>query len=525
MAKASEQVVQRFSHAVASGDIQGVAQNDFVCLLKMMEAGSVQNGVFPPASDPVYAWCWDRIAQAHTEVIESRDRALDELWPGVGKLVNYSDFKRFLIAETQARERAPSFFVMSQIGKIAGSPGYFLETVGTGNLPHASFQVQENDHAVAVPTTFVRTRISYPNPMTSPVANGPKQMDWAVPYKKPIHPIKAVTVKWVVLLGLKQYGFPTDAAVLNIPLESSMGTLIPFVMNAGGFEQKTTEYWDPQEAHSLLNQGVDRAKGLATSRERISMLNRVLAVDSSHVPALQAITNELYEGLLIHAVRNHHVEVSSDLLYQGFNELYWTVQSQTDRFDISTHMEMGGKTEPTPADYLFRMIPAMEALADLQPDDFETRLKLVSAYRWAGDDVTAIMAPQQLLSDVPNGQTQLRARTLLTIAWSRIGKVAYWRHFDDPDLIQGYEEADEAFKLANDPLVKFSASYAKAYSLAFRPKQDTEAMLKLLTEARHWYQNIPGADNQSWAYMLQNDTLKGYIKTDPAFQSLLASSS
>ena len=75
VAKASEQVVQRFSNAVGSGDIQGVAQNDFVCLLKMMEAGSVQNGVFPPASDPVYSWCWDRIAQAHTEVIESRDRA------------------------------------------------------------------------------------------------------------------------------------------------------------------------------------------------------------------------------------------------------------------------------------------------------------------------------------------------------------------------------------------------------------------------------------------------------------------
>ena len=79
--------------------------------------------------------------------------------------------------------------------------------------------------------------------------------------------------------------------------------------------------------------------------------------------------------------------------------------------------------------------------------------------------------------------------------------------------------------MANDPLVKFSASYAKAYSLAFRPKQDTGAMLKLLTEARRGYQKIPGADDKSWAYMLQNDTLKGYVKTDPAFQSLLASSS
>ncbi len=73
--------------------------------------------------------------------------------------------------------------------------------------------------------------------------------------------------------------------------------------------------------------------------------------------------------------------------------------------------------------------------------------------------------------------------------------------------------------------MKFSASYAKAYSLVFRPKPDNEAMIKLLTEARRWYQKIPGASNRSWAYMLENDTLKGYLETDPAFQSLLASNS
>lgn len=525
IAQASVQAVQRYSQAVAASDQIAVAQNDFVCLLKMMESGSVVAGGFPESSDPVYAWCWDRLAQAHAEVIDQRDRALDELWPGVGKIVNYADFKRFLIAETHTRQRAPSFFVMPQIGDIAGSPGFSLEVVSTGPLPHASFQVQGQDHVVAVPTVFVRTRIAYPNPITSPVANGAGQMDWAVPYKKLIHPIKAVTVKWVVLSGLKQHGFPTDTAVLNIPLESSMGTFIPFVMEAGGFEQKTTEYWGAKEAQQMLDVGVERAKALESRRDRIAMLNRVLVVNPSHVPALQAITHELYEGLLAYAASNHGLDVSGDVLYQGFNELYWTVQSSTDRMDISLDMEMGGKTEPTPADYLYRMIPAMEALTDLQPGDFETRLKLSAAYRWTNDEVTAILAPQQLLSEVPNDRTELRARILMALAWSRISKVAWSRHLNDPDIVRGYEEADEAFNLASEPLVKFSASYAKAYSLVFRPKPDNEAMIKLLTEARRWYQKIPGASHRSWVYMLENDTLKGYLETDPAFQSLLASNS
>ena len=525
VAQAASQVVERYSQAVAASDPIVVAQNDFVCLLKMMEAGSLAEGRFPADSDPIYAWCWDRLVQAHAEVIDQRDRALDELWPGVGKLVNFSDFKRFLIAETHTDQRAPSFFVMPQIGAIAGPPGFSMEILGAGPLPHASFQVQGRDHVVAVPTVFVKTRIAYPNPMTSPVANEPGEMDWQVPYKKPMHPIKAVMVKWVVLSGLKQHGFPTDTAVLNMPLVSPMGTPIPFVMEAGGFEQNTAEYWNAQEAQAMLSEGVIRAKALPTSRERIAMLNRVLAVDPSHLAGLQAITHELYDGLLAYAARNHGVEVSDALLYQGFNELYWTVQSQTDRMDISLHMEMGGKAEPTPADFLYRMIPTMEKLVDLQPGDFETRLRLISAYRWTNDQVTSIMAPQQLLSEVPKDHKQLRAKTLLAIAWSRISKVAWSRHFDDPDIIRGYEEADEAFHTTSEPLVKFSASYAKAYSLAFRPQRDNAAMLKLLTEAKEWYQKIPGANNQSWAYMLQNDTLKGLVETDPAFQSLLTSNS
>ena len=519
------QAVQNYVHAVAGRNAARVAQNDFVCLLKMVEAGATGEGHFLPDSDPVYSWCWDRLVQAHAEVIESRDRAMDELWPGVGKLVNFRDFKRFEIAETQAYQRAPSFFVMPEIGDMSESPGFTMEVLGTAPLPHASFQLPGSDRVVAVPTTLVRVRIAYPDPMTSPAANGPGQQDWVVPYKKPIHPVKAVTVRWVALSGLFEHEFPVDTAVLNVPMKSSLGTPIPFVVDAGGFEQRSTEFWSPSEAQAALAAGLARAKTLPTRRERISMLNRVLAVNPSHVEGLQAITAELYAGLLDFGARTHGVPVESPPLYQEFNALYWTIQSQTDRMDISLHMEMGGKLEPTPADYLYRLIPAMETLVDLQPGDFETRLKLVMAYRWTNDQLTSIMAPQQLLSELPTDQSHMRARVLMALAWSRISKVAWNRHFDDPDIMQGYEEADEAFTLSSDPLIKFSAAYAKAYSLAFRPKRDNQAMFELLKEARRWYLQIPGATTRSWVFLLQNDTLKGLVETDPKFHSLMTANS
>ena len=523
--EAAVQAVLTYAQAVAGRDSTRVAQNDFVCLLKMVEAGALEKGQFLPESDPVYSWCWDRLAQAHAEVVQGRDLALDELWPGVGKLVNFRDFKRFEIAETQAHQRAPSFFVMPEIGDMSGAPGFTLEVIGTGPLPHASFQVPGSDHMVAVPTTLVRVRIAYPDPMTSPAANGPGQQDWVVPYKKPIHPVKAVTVKWVVLSGLHQHGFPVDTAVLNMPMTSSMGTPIPFLVDAGGFEQRSTEYWSANEAQAALTAGLERVKTLPTRRERISMLNRILVVNPSHLEGLQAITAELYAGLLDFGARTHGVRLESGPLYQAFNALYWTIQSSTDRMDISLEMEMGGKSEPTPADYLYRLIPAMETLVDLQPGDFETRLKLTMAYRWTNDQLTSIMAPQQLLSELPTDQPNMRARVLMAIAWSRISKVAWNRFFDDPDIVQGYKEADEAFTLSSDPLIKFSAAYAKAYSLVFRPKRDDEAMFALLQEARRWYRQIPGATSRSWTFLLQNDTLKGFVDTDPKFHSLVTANS
>ncbi|MCA9453637.1 MAG: hypothetical protein KC584_13570, partial [Nitrospira sp.] len=177
------------------------------------------------------------------------------------------------------------------------------------------------------------------------------------------------------------------------------------------------------------------------------------------------------------------LQLGDERLAQRFNELYWTVQSQTDRFDLSLGMEIGGKSEPMPADYLYRMIPVMEALASLEPGDFNNRIRLSSTYRWTNDQMAALSAPQELLTEVPAEQEELRAQVLLELAWARIGKVAWNRHYDDPDIQRGYEAAQKAFELTKDPLNKFTATYAMAYSLAFHVPRDNQAMLGLLQQA------------------------------------------
>ena len=334
--------VQEFAQAVANEDDVAAGQRDFVCLFKMKQENKMADGQFPDQFDPVYDWCAQRRRKAHEKAIEQRDRALDAVWPGKGQLVNFADFQHFFISETGSRELSPSFFVMHQIAVLESTMPFTLEEVKTHPLPHASFRYHDYDPVLATPTTMVTTRVTYPNPSTAPISDAKGTRDWVVPYKKPQGVIRSVHVNWVVLSDLKKLGFPMDHAVLDIPLEGPFGTTIPFVIEAGGYVPKSTEWWGPGQAPEALQTAVDRAKGLEDSYERIMLLNRVLLVDPNHQGALETLSNQLYKGLLAYGERIHGVHVAQDQFNRQFNELYWTVQSQTDRFDLTLQMEMGG---------------------------------------------------------------------------------------------------------------------------------------------------------------------------------------
>ncbi|MDH3503379.1 MAG: hypothetical protein OEZ41_11720 [Nitrospirota bacterium] len=514
--------IREYADAVGKGDRVAAGQLDFVCLHQMAQQQLFSNGNFPDSSNPIYEWCDHRRQEAHQRAIQQKDRALDNVWPGPGKLVDFSDFQRFFIAETLNQQLAPSFFVMPAIAAQEPTTPFIIEAVESGTLPHASFPSPDESGVLAAPTAFLTTKVSYPNALTAPIANAPGAEDWAVPYKKAQRVVKSVNVKWVVLSDLKRLGFPTDRAVLDLILDGPRGTTIPFVVDPGGYVPRSTEWFSLPESLETIQAGIQQAQAAPTRLEAVMRLNRVLMIGPAHKPTLEVFADQLYKGFLDFGGYLHGVQLGDERLAQRFNELYWTVKSQTDRFDMSLGMEIGGKPEPMPADYLYRMIPVMEALASLEPGDFNNRIRLSSTYRWTNDQMAALSSPQELLTEVPTEQEEIRAQVLLELAWARIGKVAWNRHFDDPDIHKGYEAAQKAFDLTKDPLNKFTAAYAMAYSLAFHVPRDNHAMLDLLQQARDWFEKIPGSSPQSWAYMLNNDTLKGLVETDPSFKSLLA---
>ncbi len=63
-----------------------------------------------------------------------------------------------------------------------------------------------------------------------------------------------------------------------------------------------------------------------------------------------------------------------------------------------------------------------------------------------------------------------------------------------------------------------------AYSMIFMPDYgDKTKMLRHLTEARLWFDQVPGKNDTVWRYFLHTELLKAVLDADPLFHPILAS--
>ncbi len=52
---------------------------------------------------------------------------------------------------------------------------------------------------------------------------------------------------------------------------------------------------------------------------------------------------------------------------------------------------------------------------------------------------------------------------------------------------------------------------------------DKGKMLQHLTEAKRWFDDMSGKDDEVWRYFLHTERLKAVLDADPMFQPILAS--
>lgn len=515
----AEATAQRYAEAMGAGNKVGVGQLDFACQYPLVAASPHGIKTYPANSDLVYDSCWQRLRETHAATLIRTDVGMEVLWPSNGELVFFSeDLNRY----------PASAFVIDSLGLTPPGTGFHIHIVGSAPLPSASFRLRPNGPIVAVPTTLVKLSVSYQDPLTAPLTYAAGSVKWTTTIKRTRRALKEITTQWVVLSGLKKHGFAGDRAIVNLPVASGAvsdsGTQekIPFVTETSRALPDSLVWWGPTDVPGLLTAGAARAATFPELRDRVAMLNRVLIIDPNQAEALMVLSRHLYAIVLREAIPFHKLTVRDPALALVVNEHFWNIYAQAERMDLSLGMEMGGFDKPTTADYLYRMLSAMQTLAIVRPEQLDNHFRLGVAYRWNNDQEAAIATHQSLVKAIPAERRAGRAEALLQLAWSRINKVAWNRNFDDPDIRVAYQDADEAFTLADLPLDKFMAEYTKAYSLLFTPDRDNRALSERLTEAKRWFAEIPGQTPGIWQFFIGAESLKAVLDADPIFQPILA---
>ena len=513
-----------YALAISSGDQIKFGQLDFACQYRMVEQqGTLKK--FPPATEGIYADCWSRLKDAMAPAIWNTDEGMDTIWPGPGRLVFFTE-----PLETYKAAAA----VMDLLGQSPPSTGLTLSIDRQKTIPNASFPAGKNRRLAGVPTSLVQLRVTYKDMLTSPVTYAKGSYRFKSTIHRPRVAIKSLAVQFVVMTGLKRHGYPSDVAVLSVPVSvlSDAGDLpqtgelpseaIPFSTETSRVIADSIATWQPSDGSGLLIAAVARSRHFPNLRDRIALLNRVLLIDGEQLDALTAMTNDLYGRVLATGDAVPSVPFKDAMLAKRVTELSWNWYAQNFRMDLSNSMEMGGLAEPTVADFLYRMIPAMETLSKVRPQDLDNRLHLGIAYRWNNDQLRAIQTHDALVKDLAQARPRQRARALIELSWSRIHKVSWNRHLNDPDINQAYREAEDAFKLTDDPLDKFTAAYTMAYSQLYMAQRDSTLMLENLTQAKQFFELSPGATPEVWSYLLSRDSLKALLDADPTFKPLLA---
>jgi len=512
-------VALQYAEAISKGDTVKTANLDFACQYRLIVSRQ-SRPASPSQTDASPSSCWEGIKKAHEPALVRVDGGMEILWPTNGALPFFRD----------DLDRYPaSAFVMDLIGLSPPGSGLHLTPVSTMRLPNASFRLRSQSPLVSVPATLVTVNVAYQDPLTAPITKAPGSYKWTNTVKPARRAVKNLNTQWVVLSGLKKHGFSGDAAVVNLlvndgtPVDGVPQEIVPFVTDSTKAIPGSVVWWGPEDAPGLLVASAARAAAFPSLRDRVAMLNRILIIDPNQPEALTVLTKDLYAAILREAVEAHKLNVKDPALAMAVNEQYWNVYAQGERLDLSLDMEMGGLEQPTTADYLYRLLPALRTLAHVRPEQLDNRFRWGVALRWNLDQDLSIEVHEQLVHDVPAERKTAKAEALLQLAWSRINKVAWNRNLDDKDVRAAYQNADEAGTYAEIPLDKFIAEYTKAYSLLFSPNRDNGAILSRLTEAKRWFVEVPGNNQQIWDFFIGADSLKSVLDADPIFQPLLAS--
>lgn len=507
-------IVLQYGAAFAGNRVAQWAALDLGCLTLRRQRG---------LSEQTDRACWDDTLKVHRELVQ--DHPETGIFEAVGRGVGFG-----LLSETHRhadywKDYMPAVAVSPAVIGNDGGPGPALEALNVSSVRQFAFQHLTGQEPVRVSGHTVEIRVSYPDPLTAPLALRPGEVWWANGVLRRYGPVKEVTVRFVVVSGLRKLGYPVDQAVVNealpgaptqvgihygrLPQTSDPGGRqneeVKSRLGAGGFVLGSARWWDRKDARQVFTAALARAEQMPHAPERARLLTRLTLIDPADPGLHTVIADDRLRAFLREGLTKSGISGPDEAVATKLAELYWNLQAQTWRQEF-TEVAIGHSPA---AEAFYQAIDSFERATAGGQATPEGRRQLGALYRWNNDATSALSVHEALLNDTAPGGP-LHGRLLSELAWDRIQWLSWERRYDHPWLEQARQEAEQALAQLETPVDKLVAAYALVLVEALRVPREPARLQDRLQTVKIWHDRASGAAGV-WPYLVGNDVVKALL--------------
>lgn len=490
------------------------ASADLGCLSRAHAASGKGSSTLPPVEAQR---CWDDTLKAHTDMVAQQAEA--GVFSATGRGIGLGLLHDRHRATENWKEYPPAVFLSPPVILKHHAPIPHMTVVRTSPAQPMALILRPGTDPVAIRGQAVDVKIAYSDPLTAPLALRPEEIWWVNGAKRQFGPVHEVTARFIVVNGLRKLGFGTDRAVMNEALPGA--PLIPTTHyglrpdNGRKFDQAdpsqgilkgelvagSARWWERDEAAPALRAALAQATHQPAA-ERAELLTRVLLVDPTNVDAHALRAEDGYQAFLQQGITKGGLAARDAAALQRIAELYWTIQAQTWRQELTAVSE---GYEPA-ADALYRAIASYEAVVQAGRPTPEQRRRLGTLTRWNNDPRAALGIHEALLRDT--APSTVEYGTILTeIAWDRIQWVSWERRYDHPWLQQAQTEAEQAAELLPQPYDTIHAHYVQVTAESLMVPRNLDRFQQRMQRIKQDLDLIPGVKGLQ-GQLLANDLVK-----------------
>ncbi|RMH36505.1 MAG: hypothetical protein D6690_05820 [Nitrospirae bacterium] len=494
-AQQAAQLVLRYVRALVTQQVDEWAQHDLACLARTEEAS--QN---PEAR---HRACWEAMLTAHRNLLANEPEP--GIFEAVGRETGFG-----LIHESHRHadfwKDYPPALAVSPVIVYQENPSTPLPRIELDRVEPSrplGLVLEPGQDPVPVTATVVYVTITYPDPLTAPMALRPGEPWWASPVARRYGPVRKLRARFVVVSGLRSRGFQIDRAVVNDAIPGAPRLVGPTVP---GIVPDSPQWWERDDDPVRFETAFQEARRLPSLEERVRRYRRLLTIDP-HEPRVNAVYGtELYQAFLQEGLKKGRIVVSDDSLAVPVAELYWNLQAQTWRQEF-TEVAMGHSFA---ADAFYGAITAFERALEGRAGDDEMRRRLGALYRWNNDANSALALHEPLLEQAPAQDRARRSQLLADIAWDRVQWLSWNRRYDHPWMTQARVEAEQALDLATAPIGKVVAGEALLVLEALTIPRDHAKLQDVVDRMKAWHNQLTGVTGL-WTHLIGNDVVKSLI--------------